>query len=241
MNNTGPLVFLGAFFALATSWVAFILAPELQLGAQPQVVVESTGEYYPSMRPGMARQGELVYKQNGCNYCHSQQVRPQGFGADVARGWGGRPGKVQSVNEDYLYDRPAMLGNQRVGPDLANYGLRQTNMNMILAHLYDPRLTMPGSVMPAYRFLFEKRKIAFGATHSPYAVVKVPEGSGYEVVPTDNGIALAAYLMSLHSDGMIFDTPPGANTKMATNATPVSASANSVATNTAATTNSPAK
>ena len=35
--------------------------------------------------------------------------------------------KVQSVDQDYLYDRPVMLGSQRVGPDLANIGRRQTN------------------------------------------------------------------------------------------------------------------
>ena len=31
MNN-GPLVFLAAFFALASSWCGFVLAPQLQIG-----------------------------------------------------------------------------------------------------------------------------------------------------------------------------------------------------------------
>jgi cytochrome c oxidase cbb3-type subunit 2 len=236
MSTPGPLVFLCAFFALATSWVGFILAPELQLGAQPQAVVESTGEYYPSLRPGMARQGEQVYKQNGCNYCHSQQVRPKGFGSDVERQWGGRPGKVQSVNEDYLYDRTVMLGDMRIGPDLANYGLRQTNAAIIFQHLYNPRLTMPGSVMPAYRFLFDTHKLKPGAQPSKEALqLGNAAPNGVEVVPTDDARALAAYLISLHSDALIFDTPPGPKT----NAAPAAAAA--AATTNAPATNSPAK
>jgi len=30
--NYGPLVFLGAFFALAASWFGFVLTPQLQVG-----------------------------------------------------------------------------------------------------------------------------------------------------------------------------------------------------------------
>ena len=108
------------------------------------------------MRPGLARQGEQVYRANGCFYCHSQQVRPKGFGGDVERQSGGRPGKVQSVDRDYLYGRPVMLGNQRVGPDLTNIGLRQTNEILLLQHLYNPQSSMPKSVMPPYHFLFRE-------------------------------------------------------------------------------------
>ena len=35
MNN-GPLVFLAAFFALASSWCGFVLAPQLQIGRLQQ-------------------------------------------------------------------------------------------------------------------------------------------------------------------------------------------------------------
>src|SRR5262249_37824205 len=149
--NAGPLVFLAAFFALATSWTGYVLTPQLQIGRQDQVEVADTGAMYPATRPGMARQGAEVYRANGCYYCHSQQVRPKGFGADIDRGWGARPGPVQSVAQDYLYDSPVMLGSQRVGPDLANIGARQTNATWLLTHLYDPQLTAKGSMMPPYR------------------------------------------------------------------------------------------
>jgi len=219
--NSGPLLFLGTFFALAVSWLGFALAPQLQIGDQNAVMAEDSGQYYPAMRAGMARQGEQVYRANGCYYCHSQQVRPRGFGGDVERGWGGRSGRVQSVDQDYLYDLPVMLGDQRVGPDLANYGLRQNNETNILLHLYDPQSTMPKSeksVMPPYRFLFEIRKLKFGETNSEDALKlsdKFP--AGYEVVPTENAHALAAYLMSLHSDSILFEAPP----RKTTNAPPV--------------------
>ena len=249
--NSGPLVFLAAFFAMALSWLGFVLAPQLQIGNQPQVENRDTGGAYPVMREGLARQGEQVYRANGCYYCHTEQVRYKGFGADVERGWGGRNGVVQSVNEDYLYDRPVMLGSQRVGPDLKNIGLRQTNENILLLHLYDPRSTVPKSVMPPYRYLFEKRKLMFGQKASDDALplgAAIPQD--YEVVPTDDARALVAYLLSLRSDSLVFETPPfpgatnaaaaGQLTNAAAAGQPTNAPAAKSGTN-AAPTNSPSK
>jgi len=207
--SSGPTIFLVAFLGLSTSWLGFVLAPVLQIGNQGQVEAQMTGNLYPAMRSGLARQGEQVYKANGCVYCHSQQVRPLGFGSDVERGWGARPGRVQSVNQDYLYDEPAMVGNQRVGPDLSNYGLRQTNASFIYQHLYCATDTMPGSVMPPYRFLFEKRKLAFGEKASAEALTLTKDNEpGYEIIPTEDARRLTAYLMSLHQDAVLFETPP---------------------------------
>ena len=206
--NAGPLIFLASFFALATSWFGFVLMPQLQLGRQQPVELADSGQAYPSMRPGMARQGEQVYRANGCFYCHSQQVRPEGFGTDTERGWGGRQGVVQSVAEDYLYDQPAMLGTQRIGPDLANIGARQTNELELLKHIFDPRISMPKSVMPPYRYLFSSHKLKPGEKPSPDAL-KVPGlEAGYEILPKDEAKQLAAYLLSLHSEGILFETPP---------------------------------
>jgi cytochrome c oxidase cbb3-type subunit 2 len=243
--NPGPLLFLATFFMMSVSWLGFVLMPQVQIGRQPQVEVD--GQFYPPMRPGMARQGEQVYRANGCFYCHTEQVRPKGFGSDVERGWGGRPGMVQSVAQDYLYDRPVMLGSQRVGPDLANIGRRQTNELALLIHIYNPQLTMPKSVMPPYKFLFETRKLRAGESSSADALPVGNTAPDEEVVPTDDARALAAYLLSLHSDGVLFETPPppapATNTASSTNAlaanTPSSTNAPAVATNAPAT-NAPA-
>ena len=37
----GPLIFLGVFFTLATSWCGLIFAPQLQLGSQQPVKIEA--------------------------------------------------------------------------------------------------------------------------------------------------------------------------------------------------------
>jgi cytochrome c oxidase cbb3-type subunit II len=222
--NPGPLLFLGTFFMMAVSWLGFVLVPQLQIGRQPDTELPSNGQFYPSMRPGEARQGEQIYRANGCYYCHTEQVRPKGYGSDFERNWGGRPGVVQSVAADYLYDRPAMLGSQRVGPDLANYGLRETNEMSILLHLYNPQITMQGSVMPPYGYLFTKRKLNPGDRRSEQALPATGTiiASSEEVVPTDEAHALAAYLMSLRSDGILFETPapaPPTNKPAGTNVT----------------------
>src|ERR1043166_4698076 len=76
--NYGPLVFLAAFFALASSWFGLVLTPQMQVGRLPQGTNVSTGVAYPLARPGLAREGLEVYRANGCAYCHSQQVRQTG-------------------------------------------------------------------------------------------------------------------------------------------------------------------
>jgi cytochrome c oxidase cbb3-type subunit 2 len=138
-----------------------------------------------------------IYRANGCIYCHSQQIRPEGYGADILRNWGQR----RTVARDYLYDKPVMLGTMRTGPDLTNIGLRQTSAEWHLRHLYNPRITSPGSIMPPFPFLFEKRKI--GLRPSPDALkltgVFAPE-PGYEIVPRPEATALVQYLLSLKAN-----------------------------------------
>ncbi len=125
-------------------------------------------------------------------------------GPDLERGWGRR----RSVAEDFLFDSPVMPGSQRVGPDLANVGTRQPDVNWHLLHLYAPQLQVKGSMMPPYRFLFEKRRIRLQP--SPEALVlpaEVALPAGYEVVPKPAAKALAAYLASLRADAPLFNAP----------------------------------
>ena len=275
--NYGPLIFLAAFFALSASWFGFVLTPQIQIGRQQQEVdMANKSQLYPPARPGLARQGLEVYREQGCAACHSQQIGqtttlcnvtlmetgtnraavssaltaagesdPGKFlsglahivlegadlaraesvtrslkaagakaalqivpaGPDITRGWGLR----RTVAADYLFDTPVMLGSQRVGPDLTNAGLRSPDVNRILRHLYDPRIDAKDSVMPPYRFLFEKRRI--GRYPSPDALrfeekeTGVAPPAGFEIVPRPEALALAAYLMSLHSDTPLFEAP----------------------------------
>ena len=125
-------------------------------------------------------------------------------GPDIARGWG----KRRSVAEDFLFDQPVMLGSQRIGPDLADVGSRLPVANWHLLHLYNPQIVVSKSVMPPYRFLFEKRKI--GREPSPDALKlagKFAPEPGCEILPTDEARRLVAYLLSLRADTAIFETP----------------------------------
>lgn len=126
------------------------------------------------------------------------------FGPDIARGWGPR----RNVAEDYLFDYPVMPGSQRVGPDLANVGLRLPDANWHLRHLYAPRLDVKDSPMPPNRFLFEQRRI--GRHPSPDALQLPKElvpPPGFEIVPRPEANALVAYLLSLHSDVPLYEAP----------------------------------
>jgi cytochrome c oxidase cbb3-type subunit II len=205
--NSGPLVFLGLFMAMACSWLSFVLGPQLQLGnTRPttNIVVGGTGKTYPTAEPGTAHQGAEIYRAEGCAACHTEQVRPRSLGSDIDRGWGAR----RSIAYDYLYDHPVMLGSLRVGPDLANAG-RRLVMTEILKRLYEPRAVTTGSIMPPYPFLFEKRKYSGHRSEEalqldlPYAPAE-----GYEIVPKPEALALAAYVLNLHQDGYLFEAPP---------------------------------
>src|SRR5690242_17844957 len=81
--NYGPLIFLAAFFALATSWFGFVLKPQTQIGQLSQTVSVPGNDVYPLNRAGLALQGAEVYRANGCASCHSQNVRQFGTICEV--------------------------------------------------------------------------------------------------------------------------------------------------------------
>jgi len=192
--NRAPLIFLGIFFTLAFSWTGIILTNQLTYGKLEPVIDQSENKAFPEQLPGLAAQGKLVYQDLGCVYCHSQQVRRPGFGADDKRGWGDR----QSVARDYIREGRVLLGTMRTGPDLRNIGARQASRDWHMLHLYDPQITSKGSIMAPFAFLFETRQIV--GQPSPKAI-KLPAphtpAPGYEVVPTPRAEALVAYLLSL--------------------------------------------
>lgn len=195
--DRGPLIFLGVLMTFVSSWLMLVFAPFLQLNFLGQASDEATGDTYPPPIVGMLATGRDVYQANGCMYCHSQQVRPKGFGADIDRGWGG-PLSRRTVARDYLHDNPIMLGTMRTGPDLANIGARQPSALWHHEHLFDPAHITPGSIMPPYQFLYRKQKVV--GYPSADALKNLPEGAveeGYEIVPTPEAKALVLYLQSL--------------------------------------------
>jgi cytochrome c oxidase cbb3-type subunit 2 len=206
--NGGPLLFVGLLATMVCSWSGFVLAPQIQLGSMGQTNTVPIGDAspmtYPLAQPGIAHAGAEVYRANGCAACHTQVICSTNFASDILRGWGAR----RSLAEDYLLEQPVMLGSQRIGPDLANFGRRAVE-SYIYLHLYDPRLISDASVMPPYRYLFEIRKIGLAPARDALALpTAVAPPAGYEVVPKPQARALAAYLLNLRQDGYLYEAPP---------------------------------
>lgn len=202
--NHRALLFLGLLASVAASWVSTVLMPHLQLGALGVVNLEETGQDYPLALQGEARMGREVYKASGCFYCHTQVVRGGSVADDLSRSWGER----RTVARDYIREQPTMLGTLRLGPDLANIGVRTTNSLRLLLRLYNPRILAPEFSMPRHAFLFEERAVDPLEGPSPQAlplVGKFAPSPGWEVVPRPEATRLVKYLESLRADTWFFE------------------------------------
>lgn len=144
-----------------------------------------------------AVKGKAVYIANGCVACHTQQVR----NVDMDKTWGTRPSIAADYaaihRTDFWRNTATLMGTERTGPDLTSIGTRQPSLEWNLVHLYNPRIVVKQSIMPAYPWLFTiKEKPAEGD-----AVVNVPEeylkGKKGKVVATPKALQLVAYLQSL--------------------------------------------
>ncbi len=113
----------------------------------------------------MELQGKKIYQSEGCWYCHTQQVRNlleetqrYGMGEEETFKRFGVRALIQAPPTqpgECVYDKPHLLGTRRAGPDLARVGGKYDN-SWHINHLRDPRSTSPGSLMPAYTWLFDK-------------------------------------------------------------------------------------
>jgi cytochrome c oxidase cbb3-type subunit 2 len=173
--------FAGVLATIFLGWAALVGVPGIQLAAVPA---------QPGLRPYTFEEehGRQIYIREGCLYCHSQQTRPEGFGADQQRLWG-RP----SQPGDYVYDQPHLLGTMRTGPDLLNIGARQPSRDWHLSHLYNPRAVVPQSLMPRFPWLFEEK-----GSLEPFDVLVASPRPGVSVVPSREGQNLVEYLLSLN-------------------------------------------
>lgn len=297
MKGLTPL-FLGILGTFFFSWAGLTMIPNAQIGhLDPQMDEEGT-DIYPAPKSGMAERGRRVYVANGCVYCHSQQVRPDWAASDIERKWGER----RSAPRDYIFERPALLGRMRMGPDLANVGKRapsddenapppgSTNVTAVASpaapapagapaaaptpaaapspasstgssapavatagtpapaaataaqtadasaaqagapttigpdgeplpysaawhhrHLYAPRSITSDSIMPSFRFLYEKRRVS-GQPAANALVLRGDEApeEGRQIVPSYDAECLVAYLMSLDQAHALNEVKPTA-------------------------------
>lgn len=199
--NIAPFIFIGLLATFSMSWFGFVYRPTAEFSKQEPFKDPITSAVYPVGRSGQAVQGAEVYRAQGCAACHTQQVRPEQEGNDLKRGFGLR----RTVSTDYMLDRPPQLGAIRLGPDLANFGLRKTtnDVNWIYLHLLRPKAVEPKSNMPPYPYLFEK----VASAKAPHDALALPEDTKFKFVPKDEARQLAAYLLSLKNEGSVFESP----------------------------------
>ncbi len=107
-------------------------------------------------------QGRDIYVREGCYTCHSQMIRPLV--------WETKRYGDYSRAEESIHDRPFQWGSKRTGPDLARIGSKYPDL-WHYRHMADPREVVPGSIMPAYPWLF-KDKTDFHLLPKKLAVLK---------------------------------------------------------------------
>ena len=198
MNNIFKFSFY-IFLTLAFAWLAFVVGAKNQYGdLEPTAEsLEEDGsipidaELYPKSMPGIAQQGAKDYLSLGCVTCHTQQVRSEESGFDVERGWGKRP----SVPRDYILQNEVLLGHNRVGPDLANIGLREYSTEWLHQHLFMPQTLVDGSICQPSPFLYD----VSDEPSEGYIESKSDDKTVF-IKPSFRANRLVAYLESLKQD-----------------------------------------
>ncbi len=116
----------------------------------PQFFLKQTTTPIEGLKPLNAVQleGRDIYIREGCHVCHTQMVRP--LRAEVER-YG-----HYSVAGESVYEHPFLWGSKRTGPDLARVGGRYSD-DWHKVHLFNPRIVVPESIMPAYPHLYDHK------------------------------------------------------------------------------------
>lgn len=116
----------------------------------------------------LALQGQKVYMQEGCQYCHTQALRPfawegKRFASAEAYGYYLMPEFME-----YYHESPSMRGSRRIGPDLSRMAgkLDEAQLRTLLdnskgetmrqmfhrySHLFDEDLTDTNALMLSWK------------------------------------------------------------------------------------------
>ncbi|MGE4512206.1 MAG: cytochrome-c oxidase, cbb3-type subunit I [Chryseobacterium sp.] len=129
-------------------------------------------------------EGRDIYIREGCNACHSQMVRP--FRDEIVR-FNGKNGQYSKAGE-FVYDRPFLWGSKRTGPDLHREGGKNPS-SWHYKHMYNPRSTSAGSIMPRYPWLIatnldrskmvDKMKLMKNAFDVPYTKAEIDSANSW--------------------------------------------------------------
>ena len=164
---------------LVVSLIAVIIGGLVEIF--PMMLVDDNVPKIEAVQPytPLELQGRDLYIREGCLGCHSQMVRP--FRSETAR-YGD-----YSKSGEFIYDRPFLWGSKRTGPDLHREGgLRNDAWHF--NHMYDPRSTSPGSIMPPYPWLF-RRDLDVSSTPAKIRTLRklgTPYPEGYDQQAIDD-------------------------------------------------------
>jgi cytochrome c oxidase cbb3-type subunit II len=135
MKMTPAAIFIGSLLIFFSVALVVVYVPWKTIDTTPSEIFRDRSE--------VEAQGRLIYKANGCVYCHSQAIR--------AIDWGLGAQRIAQTG-DYVADRPIQLGSARTGPDLSQQGGEHPD-DWHIAHFMNPRFTSPNSIMPTFSFL----------------------------------------------------------------------------------------
>ena len=175
------VVMMMSFAGLVEILPTFTQASRPTVGTKPYTVLELAGRG--------------VYIKDSCNACHSQLIRP--FKTEVDR-YG-----PYSLSGEYAYDRPFLWGSKRTGPDLLRVGNYRTT-DWHEAHMWDPAATVSGSIMPAYKHMFENIANVETAYAEALTVMKVFDTPYNKKVPMKDGSTeIVPLAVKVAADGTI--------------------------------------
>lgn len=131
----------GVFFFFA-SFTTLGILPAMRLH---RIIARTTAPGVHLALTAAEEHGRRIYAHDGCAYCHTQQVR-----FTPADEWRfGPPTQAWETQDEF----PQMWGTRRIGPDLARESGKRSD-DWQLVHLYNPRFTVPDSIMPPFAWLF---------------------------------------------------------------------------------------
>lgn len=199
-NNHNKL-FLTAFLLFAGLTILVAILPALSN--------QKNNKILPGAEPlsDAALKGKYIYIANGCVGCHTQQVR----NLDMDKVWGSRPGipadYAATKRTDLWRNTATLMGTERTGPDLTDIGNRQPSPDWNLVHLYNPRIVVKESIMPAYPWMFTFKK----EPAKNDVIINVPKeylkGREGKFVASQDALNLVAYLQSLKQVKLPEGTP----------------------------------
>jgi cbb3-type cytochrome c oxidase subunit II len=139
-----------SYLAAGIGGLGFFAMSVLLLGVWPGRVLErqirATSPYHPLPLTASEQRGRVIYGQDGCAYCHTQQIRY--LDRDVRR-FG-----AATLAWETIFDYPQLWGTRRIGPDLSREGAVRSS-DWQYSHLYNPRRMVADSVMPPFPWLFD--------------------------------------------------------------------------------------